>query len=608
MSASIAAVEQFALAIGHYEAGRLVEAEALFKEICAANPDHVESLHFLGLIAFQRGHTDAAVDLIEQALALKPDYFEAHYNLGIILRQQGKLDEAAARLRQAVALRPDYLDAHKNLAAMRSEQGKFAEAIVSFERALALAPQDAELKFALCMAQLPVIYTDEAEITRQRAAYEKHLRALCDDADRGALRGDVASGIGLHRPFFLAYQGRNDRDLQRLYGSLLCGILAKRYPPAVLARPPAPDEPVRVGIVSGFFWWHSVWKMPIQGWLSQLDRRRFRVFAYHTASRADSATKTAADLADRFVQGPLSADDWRQTIIDDAPHVLIYPDVGMDAMSAALAAQRLAPVQCTSWGHPETSGFPTLDYFLSSDLMESPDGEDHYTERLIRLPNLSVYYEPLAVSPAAVDRAGLGLRSGATLFWCGQSLYKYLPQYDQVFPRIAREAGDCQFIFVQHPSSRYVNEVFWQRLERAFAAHDLSAADHCVMLPQLSTPSFIAAMGQCDVFLDSIGWSGCNSTLESLNHDLPIVTMEGTLMRGRHTAAILKMMGVTETITETMENYISTAIRLARDVPWRAAVKSRIAANKHRLYRDRACVAALEEFLDRVARQGAGAP
>jgi predicted O-linked N-acetylglucosamine transferase (SPINDLY family) len=115
-------------------------------------------------------------------------------------------------------------------------------------------------------------------------------------------------------------------------------------------------------------------------------------------------------------------------------------------------------------------------------------------------------------------------------------------------------------------------------------------------------------MGQCDVFLDSIGWSGCNSTLESLAHDLPIVTMAGPLMRGRHTAAILRRMGIVDTITATIDEYVSTAVRLANDVPLRTALKTRIARTKHRVYRDAACIAALEDFLDREARREASAP
>jgi predicted O-linked N-acetylglucosamine transferase (SPINDLY family) len=289
-------------------------------------------------------------------------------------------------------------------------------------------------------------------------------------------------------------------------------------------------------------------------------------------------------------------------IIGDAPHVLIYPEVGMDPVSAQLAAQRLAPVQCNSWGHPDTSGFPTLDYYLSSDLMEPPNGQDHYSERLVRLPNLSIYYdEP---DPQAAKSSGhLASRPETAVYWCGQSLFKYLPQYDQVFPRIAREVGDCRFVFIQHHRGEHVGELFRKRLERSFADLGLNYDDYCLLLPRLDPQKFVATIGQCDIILDSIGWSGCNSTLESLCHDLPIVTMSGALMRGRHSAAILRMMAVTETITETVDDYVSTAVRLARDESWRVAIKHKIAKNKYRIYRDKNCISAMEEFLIRVARQ-----
>src|SRR5262249_22068055 len=113
---------------------------------------------------------------------------------------------------------------------------------------------------------------------------------------------------------------------------------------------------------------------------------------------------------------------------------------------------------------------------------------------------------------------------------------------------------------------------------------------------------YVAAIGQCDVVLDSIGWSGGNSTLEGLARDVPIVTMRGPLMRGRHTAAILTVMGITETITESVDDYISTAVHLARDTPWRLSLRQRMSDCKDRVYRDATSISALEEFLCRAAR------
>jgi predicted O-linked N-acetylglucosamine transferase (SPINDLY family) len=149
------------------------------------------------------------------------------------------------------------------------------------------------------------------------------------------------------------------------------------------------------------------------------------------------------------------------------------------------------------------------------------------------LPNLSIYNEPVATLPVTLNRQDLGLRSGGPAYWCGQSLYKYLRQHDHVFARIARKVWSCQFVFIEY-SGQEVNALFRRRLSHAFAAVGLNSDDYCVFLPPMSQDRFVAAMGQCDVFVDSIDWSGCNSALESLAHDLPIVTMPGPLMRGRH--------------------------------------------------------------------------
>jgi predicted O-linked N-acetylglucosamine transferase (SPINDLY family) len=105
--------------------------------------------------------------------------------------------------------------------------------------------------------------------------------------------------------------------------------------------------------------------------------------------------------------------------------------------------------------------------------------------------------------------------------------------------------------------------------------------------------------------LDSIEWSGGNTTLEALAQDLPVVTLEGALMRGRVSAGMLRMMGMPETVAPTIDEYVALAVRMARDTEFRMAIKARIAKDRHRLYRDRTSIAALEDFLERAAR---GAP
>jgi predicted O-linked N-acetylglucosamine transferase (SPINDLY family) len=329
------------------------------------------------------------------------------------------------------------------------------------------------------------------------------------------------------------------------------------------------------------------------------------VFGYYPEDKEDGITLAASAMCERFVCGRRSVAEWRDIIAGDAPDVLIYPEIGMNSVVIQLAMQRLARVQCASWGHPETSGFPTIDYFLSSELMEPPDADAYYTERLIRLPGLSVHYEPVEMAPEPPARAEIGLREGSFAWWFGQCLGKFQPRFDSAFPSITKATGDCQFVFTGASAGMAASQAFRERMEAAFAAAGMDARRHCIFLPLLSSRRYLGTLSLCQAGLDSIGWSGCNTTLESLPFRLPLVTLDDGPMRARHTAAILRMMGLTATIAGDVPDYIAIAGRLASDAEWRASLSRLIGERSERVYRDRACIVALEAFLDQVARSDA---
>jgi predicted O-linked N-acetylglucosamine transferase (SPINDLY family) len=616
--------------------GRLEEAGSQFEELALASPSDMDARLNLALILKSTGNLSRAASQFEEILEKHPGQPECHLNLADIYAQQGKDDlarahagsalelgprtagfrnnlgnvhrtmkrhsDAVAQYDEAIRLDPDLYMSFFNRGLSLRSLGMIAEAQQSFIKASERRPDVLEARLAACIANLLPVYRSMEEMASCRASYQKDIVELNLELQGLNYPASLADAIGSHQPYYLPYQGEIDVQLQETYGLLATGVMERRYEPCAPHIADAAVRPIKIGFVSGFFRRHSNWRIPIKGWIGQLDRERHTIVGYHTGSERDSETEIASTTCAKFVQGLTSLDEWRKAILNDAPDVLIYPEIGMDKISSQLAAQRLTGVQCCSWGHPVTSGLATIDYFLSSELMEPPDAQAHYTENLVRLPNLSVYCEKPFLPARQLQRHELNLRSTAITFWCCQSLPKYMPRYDDVFPRIALEVGDCQFAFIEFPDSPYLTDLFLQRMEDAFTRHGLNAAEHCVMLPRFSADDFLTAMGTFDVMLDSIGWSGCNSTLDSLVHDLPIVTSAGKFMRGRHTAAMLNMMNMGDAVARDVSQYIAQAQMLGCEPQRRKEFSDRIAQNKHRIYEDSACIDGLEKFLSAAIR------
>lgn len=590
------------------EKNQIDRAISLYQKATQLDPDFVHAYNNLGNAFSEKGFFDEAIRSYQRALDLDSTYAEASYNLGNAYQNNREIDKAIKCYHKALQVGLYDADVYYSLGIALTEQCKNDEALIAYDKALSLNPNYVKARFARCMSQLPTIYPNFSSIQIYRNRYRNELIQLRDTLPLETQQ-DVeaaAEAIGSNQPFSLPYQGQNDIELQQIYGELVCKVMSLRYPQfaerlAVLTK--LSGEVLKVGFVSGYFYLHSNWKLPIQGWVENLDKQRFSLYGYYTGKKKDKETALARRCFKKFIEDIYLFEDLCQSIRNDNLDVLIYPEIGMDPMTMKLATLRLAPVQCTSWGQPNTSGLPTMDYYISSDLMETPEADTYYTEQLIRLPNLSVYYIPQTNPSVSVSRDTFGLRPKSILYLCCQALYKYLPQYDEIYPRIANHVDDCQFLFISSSKSAVVTEQFRSRLSEVFSRFGLDAAKYVTFLPHLDTRQYYAINALSDIYLDSIGWSGCNTTFETIACDLPIVTLPGEFMRGRHSTAILAMMGLTETIADSLDNYIEIAVRLGKDAGWRKHISEKIEDTKHFIYRDMKCVTALEEFLERAVNE-----
>ena len=357
--------------------------------------------------------------------------------------------------------------------------------------------------------------------------------------------------------------------------------------------------PIRLGIASAHLHNHNGARWALD-WVRNLPPG-YAFFTYSFGGVRDQVAAGFAQLGThremRFTAD--TCDAVLERIRADALDLLMLPDVGMHPASRVLSLHRLAPVQFSAWGHPVTTGSAAMDHYLSSDLMEPDDAADHYTETLVRLPNLALYLRRPPLLPRLAE--ALDLPEGRILIGCLQSLYKYLPQYDALLVRMAQALPKAVFVFVEgHPA--YMSGQLRQRLGAAFAAAGLEPSRHLHFLARMSGARFAALTARMDFCLDSVGWSGGNTTLEALEAGVPVLTWPGRFMRGRHSLAMLRMIGVGELVAGSAEDFVARAVRLGRDADWRAELRRRIGAGRAALYEDRRFIRALDDFLRAAAR------
>lgn len=600
-AASRAALVQARLsqAAEDHRAGRHAEAESGYRKVLADDAQNADALNLLGALAHELGRYSEARDCYRQVLVLAPERAEAHYNVGLVERELGRWDAAIGALRQALAINPDLVSAHYALGHALHEIDRVDEALACYERAVSLKPDFVEARWSAAMAPLPSIYETDAQLAQCRDRFAGELARLEQwFAATPSAQGDAA--VGADQPFPLAYQEEDNRALLARYGALCARLMQQwreregRAKPARPARR-SPDK-LRIAFVSSHFRSHSVWNSHLKGWLEQIDRRRFALLAFDVGQGRGAAADFARAHVDGYEAGPRDLRGWVEVIERAEPDAIIYPEVGMEPMTTRLASLRLAPVQAASWGHPETTGLPTMDYYLSAADLEPTGGDAYYTEKLVRLPHLGCYFERSSAAAGALPAELAGINE--PLLVCAGVPFKYMPRHDWMLVEIVRRLGDCKLVFFTH-GNRALSERLAARLRKSFSARGVDYARHVEFLPWQSGGGFQAVLRAASVYLDTVGFSGFNTALRAVECGLPIVTRESRFMRGRLASGILRRMGLQSLVTPSEEAYVDLAVSLTQDRARRRTVVAAMEEARGCLYEDVEAVRGLEALLTR---------
>ena len=587
------------------ETGQLQQAEASYRREIELTPEHFTPYHMLGVVLHRMARYAEAIELFEHAIRLNPNSSESYYSLGgayLGLDAGSEQNRLLVQLNfeKAVALDPGNSEYHCNLGLGYWRMAQLDRALASFDKAIETDINAAIPRWARVMLWAPAFASRGAKDSPDRAGFALELARF--EEWWATSESDGSEFVGVLQPFFLTYQEENNRTLLEHYGRLCAKTmqrwLDRQQAPASI-RPPG--KRIRLGIVSADIRSHSNWVAILDGWFRSFDRERFELVVFSLSERDDAATAKARAQSDVFFGGPKSLAQWVAALREQNCEILIHPAVGLDTMALKLASLRLAPVQINSWGHPDTSGLPTLDYYVSAECFEPAAAQDYYSERLILLPHLGNRVQPLNFTNGDPDFAKLNIDLERPILVCPGTPYKYQPNYDHVFTDIARRIPDAQLIFFMRPGEALC-DVFQARIVKEFEADGLEVQDHVRFLPWLAFPDFHALLRRADVMLDTIGFSGYNTAVQAMECGLPLVTREGRFLRGRLASGVLRHMDLQEMIAPSEADYVNLVVKLVTDRDYRTHIRHEIEQRRPRLFDDRSAMGPFQEFLASVTR------
>jgi predicted O-linked N-acetylglucosamine transferase (SPINDLY family) len=429
---------------------------------------------------------------------------------------------------------------------------------------------------------VPRVARSEEEIDRTR---QEFLAAIKEFKEAGFSPQESFNALSTHQTMHLPYQGRNDLEILQRHGEFIVDEISRKALPQFAYPREGQRKPgrLRLGYLSGHLNKSNNGRWALQ-WLKN-HSKEIETYCFMVGPDVDQTTERFREHSDHYFwlnrSVPQNARFIRSLDLD----VVIFTDIGFYARMTQYASLRLAPVQCTAWGGPETSGMANVDYYLSSEFMEPDNAQEFYTEKLVKLPRTGLLFERENIQIPELGRAHFGLPEDGNLMFMGQSCMKLVPFYDQFFASLTHRAGTELVLLESDPpgASRIVKE----RLQKLGV--------RTRWLPPVSSLEYLALMKLADVSIDPHCWSGGNTTVQALTLGTPVVTLPGPFMRSRHSKAFLEQANAKGLIARDEEDFLDLACDFERQ---RAAI-AELDANS--LYGDLQVVEALDNFLFSVA-------
>lgn len=577
---------------------QLGEAFQAYQVCLSLNPALLEVYHHLGRLAVHHKQIRLAVSYYIQLLKLQPQRHELWDTLFQTLQWQPDIDLVMDCIKGLILHYPERTGLLlAKLAHYLEKQGEYEAALDVYEQALQYEFPERPLWELKKDLTIPLLPASQDELTQAVAKLEQHLTRHLARADLESI-APVADLAGLHTYLalfyafsYVVYYGVNVYTLRRDCGRLFQRLVPATQQPLTAAVHVKSSRPTVGMLVSS-----GVPTAFCLGLLNQLDPERFAIQMWYTDQSA------VVKFSPEQIQNPslrydvLSADlSCALAQIQAAqPNILYFTEPCYSPMQNFLASFRLAPCQFTSWLSLGTSGQPFMDYYISSELLETPQADAYYTEQLVRFKTIPAYFYRPELTGEPMSRADFGLPETGTMYACPQSALKFHLDFDPWIQAILEQDPTGFLVMVVTEQQKHLGELILRR----FCQTIPHVMPRIWVLPGLKENLFLHLLALADVMLDTPHMAGGLTSSQGFAMGTPIVTLPGAFMHTRLTTGYYQQMGINGAVAQDAADYISLAVRLGTDLDYRAQLKAEIQANSHRLFEDVEAVKELTAFFE----------
>ena len=513
--------ELFKRAYSHLQKKEFVKSSQLFEKLLKDYPDNLSILRNLSHSYAFSGNFEKAEECIRKILKIKPDEPFAYQFLASILKDQDKIEDAILIINQGL------------------EKG--------------LINQKWEVQKNLFFPKIP---SDKNEIVKYRKKIEEEVEKILDINFKKKLDYDNDQII-VPPHVDLSYSNWDNLELNKknvqAFKKLFQILNEESYSKIEI------KDKIRIGIISEFFTDHTIGKL-YKDLIFSLDKNKFETFILH--SQKTRSGEIFTEFKEKEKEGilkneilPIKLSEKIDVIKKFKFNIIFYPDIGLSVEFYYLALMRLAKYQVTTFGHPETTGSNSIDFYLISKNCVNDNTQKHYSEKLLLMNYLPmVYPKPYTKKKLSEDEL-----NKKNIYSCPQTLFKIHPDFDQIIFDILEKDKKGIFYLIKDN-----NKVWYKKLIKRLSKNKKYDSKKIIFMDPLNYEDYLLHLGRSSVLLDPLYYGAGNSFFESMLFGTPTITFPTDYIKSRLVLGAYKQMEIKNApIATSIQNYIDLAVKYA---------------------------------------------